>query len=85
MGDNKLWISISGFESLGGRQTFSSIYATFRYMPCPPVSVSQSVSALCPHLAKIRLIRLESAPAMASRNFCAGMGYHHYRSAAIVS
>ena len=26
MGDNKLWISISGFESLGGSQIFSITY-----------------------------------------------------------
>ncbi|HXY09512.1 MAG TPA: hypothetical protein VEI52_16835 [Terriglobales bacterium] len=36
MGDNKLWISISGFESLGGSQIFSSAYG--------PPSVPQVVT-----------------------------------------
>ena len=80
----ELWISLSGFESLGAAN-FSPVFTHLsQYMPRPSVSVSQSVSALCPHLAKIRLVRLESALAMACRNFCAGMGYHHCSSAAIV-
>jgi hypothetical protein len=50
-----------GVQSLGGSQTFSGIYAPSPYMPASSRFGVQSVSALCPHPAKIRLIRQESA------------------------